>query len=269
MKSYLDLVQHILDHGERKEDRTGIGTLSIFGYQLRHNMSNGFPLLTTKKVYFRSVVYELLWFLHGKTNIHDGLNSKIWDAWAGEGGELGPIYGYQWRSWEQFHWDAVNQSYPKQSIDQIKQVIDQIKYHPDSRRMIVSAWNVADLDRMALPPCHTFFQFYVSNGRLDLQLYQRSADVAVGVPFNIASFALLLHMMAQECDLVPGQFIHTFGDAHLYLNHLEGIQEQLTRTPTALPTIKIAKKPLFELTFEDIDLVDYQYQDFIRFDIAV
>lgn len=269
MKSYLDLVKYILEHGDEKTDRTGTGTKSIFGYQLRHNLSDGFPLLTTKKVYFRSIIYELLWFIHGKTNIHDQLNSKIWDAWANEDGELGPIYGYQWRKWEKFTWDEQNQSYKKNHIDQLQEAINAIKKTPDSRRIIINAWNVGDLEKMALPPCHTFFQFNVCNGRLDLQLYQRSADVAVGVPFNIASYSLLLLMVAQECNLKPGNFIHTFGDAHIYLNHLDGIQEQLTRKPEKLPTIKIANKPLFELEFEDIKLIDYKCQDFIKFPIAV
>ena len=269
MKSYLDLVQHILDNGELKTDRTGTGTQSIFGYQLRHDLEDGFPLLTTKKVFFKSVVYELLWFIHGKTNINDDLNSKIWDEWVDENGELGPIYGYQWRNWEKFIWNNDKKTYQKTTIDQLKQAIDMIKNTPDSRRIIVNAWNVADIDKMALPPCHTFFQFYVRNGKLDLQLYQRSADVAVGVPFNIASYSLLLMMIAQECNLKPGHFIHTFGDAHLYTNHMDGIKEQLKRTPGPLPTLKIGKKPLFELIYEDIELTNYECQDFIKFPIAV
>jgi len=269
MKAYLDLINEILKHGEEKTDRTGTGTLSIFGYQMRINLADGFPLLTTKKVIFKSIVNELLWFLAGKTNIHDGLNTKIWDAWAAEDGELGPIYGYQWRHWECFSVNPKTGETEKSQVDQIQTAIDLIKTNPDSRRIIVNAWNVGDLDRMALPPCHAFFQFYVCNGRLDLQLYQRSADVAVGVPFNIASYALLLMMMAQECGLKPGFFVHTFGDAHLYTNHLEGVREQLGRRPGRLPTVNIQKKPFFELRAEDIELLNYEPAEFIRFPIAV
>ncbi len=260
MKDYLDLAQHILDHGENKGDRTGTGTLSVFGYQMRVDLSKGFPLLTTKKVFFSSVLKELLWFIRGATNINDGLDCKIWDAWADKDGNLGPIYGYQWR-----HWDKADGSH----VDQLRDCIDLIKTKPDSRRIIVNAWNVGDIDKMALPPCHTFFQFYVCNGRLDCQLYQRSADVAIGVPFNIASYALLTMMMAQECGLKPGFFVHTFGDAHLYLNHLDGIREQLMRTPGALPQIKIAQKPFFDLKYDDFELLNYHPQEKITFAIAV
>lgn len=270
MKQYLDLVKYILDNGEEKKDRTGTGTISVFGYQSRYDLRKGFPLITTKKVLFKAVVYELLWFLKGSTNINEGLkeHTPIWNAWADEAGELGPIYGYQWRSWEKFDLTA-GQSYQKSHIDQISQAIDLIKNNPDSRRIIVSAWNVADIQRMALPPCHAFFQFYVVNGRLDCQLYQRSADVALGVPFNIASYALLLMMFANECNLEPGFFVHTLGDAHIYLNHIDGLKEQLTRTPKSLPNVQISKKSLFDLTFEDITLSDYQHDNFIKFPIAV
>ncbi|MDA1353280.1 MAG: thymidylate synthase [bacterium] len=271
MKQYLDLLQHILDNGEERTDRTGTGTLSVFGMQNRYDLRDGFPLVTTKKVFFNSVVRELLWFLKGATNIYDGLNPdcKIWDPWADDDGNLGPIYGYQWRHWEQFTQNPETGAYDKRHIDQINQVIKQIKETPDSRRIIVNAWNVADVERMALPPCHTFFQFYVINGHLDCQLYQRSADVAIGVPFNIASYALLLMMVAQECGLTPRYFVHTFGDAHIYLNHIDGVKEQLTRVPGALPQVHIADKPLFDLQFEDFELHDYAPQDFIKFEIAV
>ena len=259
MKQYLDLVQQVLDHGERKADRTGTGTLSLFGLQARYDLREGFPLLTTKKVLFAAVVRELLWFLRGSTNINDGLtqHTPIWDAWADEDGELGPIYGYQWRNWG------------GQGHDQIRAAIDLIKADPDSRRIIVSAWNVSDLERMALPPCHAFFQLYVCGGRLDLQLYQRSADIALGVPFNIASYSLLLMMMAQECGLQPGFFVHTFGDAHIYSNHVDGLRKQLGRAPMPLPTVTIAQKPFDELGYDDITLHDYQHHRFIRFAIAV
>ncbi len=271
MKQYLDLLQHILDNGETKEDRTGTGTISVFGHQMRFDLSDGFPLVTTKKVFFHSVVHELLWFLKGETNIYNGLNphTKIWDNWADDDGNLGPIYGYQWRFWEKFSYDEESKEYRKTHVDQIKDVIRQIKETPDSRRLIVNAWNVADIDRMALPPCHTFFQFYVVNGRLDCQLYQRSADVAIGVPFNIASYALLLHMVAQECGLKPGVFVHTFGDAHIYTNHIDGVKEQLQREPGALPRIEVADKPIFDLKFDDIVLHDYEPQPFIKLPIAV
>lgn len=271
MRQYLDLVKYILENGEKKEDRTHTGTLSVFGYQTKYDLRQGFPLLTTKKVLFPAVVRELLWFLKGATNINDGLKeyTPIWNAWADEAGELGPIYGYQWRSWEKYTLDATSGSCEKETIDQISQTIDRIKHNPDSRRMIVSAWNVADLDRMALPPCHAFFQFYVVNGRLDCQLYQRSADVALGVPFNIASYSLLLAMMAQECQLTPGIFVHTLGDAHVYLNHIEGLKEQLTRTPKPLPQISLKNKKVLEMSFEDIELLNYHHDSFIKFPIAV
>lgn len=259
MKQYLDLVRHVLEHGEERPDRTGTGTLSVFGTQTRYDLREGFPLLTTKKVLFDAVVRELLWFLRGSTNIHDDLSehTPIWDAWADEKGELGPIYGFQWRNWG------------GQGIDQIQGAIDLIKSDPTSRRIIVNAWNVSDLDKMALPPCHVMFQFYVAGGRLDCQLYQRSADLALGVPFNIASYALLLMMVAQECALEPGIFIHTLGDAHIYQNHVAGLQKQLEREPKPLPRVTIANKPTLEITFEDIALVGYEHHPFIRFPIAV
>ncbi|MFQ5587696.1 MAG: thymidylate synthase, partial [Nitrospiria bacterium] len=249
MKQYLDLVRQILEHGEKKSDRTGTGTLSIFGCQSRYDLRDGFPLLTTKKVLFPAVVRELLWFLKGSTNINEDLktHTPIWNAWADEAGELGPIYGYQWRKWEKFIWDEKTQGYQKTHVDQIQNAIEQIKTRPDSRRIIVSAWNVADIDQMALPPCHAFFQFYVIGGRLDCQLYQRSADVALGVPFNIASYALLLTLVAQECGLRPGVFTHTLGDAHIYENHIEGLQTQLKRTPKTLPEIKVTKKNVLDI----------------------
>ncbi len=262
MKQYLSLVREILENGEKKEDRTGTGTISIFGVQRKYDLREGFPLLTTKKVLLKGILHELLWFLRGSTNINDGLtqNTPIWDAWADESGDLGPIYGKQWRKW-----NAVN----GRNIDQIQNAIDMIRTNPDSRRIIVNAWNVGELDQMALPPCHLLFQFYVVNGRLDCQLYQRSADVALGVPFNIASYAALMQMIAQECDLEPGIFTHTIGDAHIYLNHVEGMKEQLTRTPKKLPTLKIAKKPINELTYEDFEIVNYEHDPFIKFKVAV
>lgn len=269
MKTYLSLVQQILEDGEDKADRTGTGTRSIFGCQSRYDLREGFPLLTTKKVIFRSVVKELLWFIRGETNINNGLDCGIWDEWADEEGNLGPIYGYQWRHWTGYKQDPETGGFSAYPIDQLKNVIQMIKEKPDSRRLIVSAWNVADIEKMALPPCHTFFQFNVANGFLDLQLYQRSADIALGVPFNIASYALLLMMVAQECNLTARYFVHTLGDAHIYHNHFEGLKEQLTRTPGALPRVTIAKKPFFELTFEDIELHDYVHQAFIKFPIAV
>lgn len=266
----MELVRHILVNGENKVDRTGTGTRSVFGYQLRHDLRTGFPLLTTKKVYFKSMLYELLWFIKGATNTQDGLNSGIWDAWAGPEGELGPVYGYQWRKWDKFTWDEATQAYQKTHVDQLVQAIETIKTNPHSRRIIVSAWNVADIDRMALPPCHAFFQFYVTmDGHLDLQLYQRSADVAVGVPFNIASYSLLLMMVAQECGLIPRFFVHTLGDAHVYQTHLGGLEEQLTREEKVLPSVKIANKPFFELEFEDFTLGGYDPHPFIRFPIAI
>lgn len=271
MKQYLDQIQHILDHGESRSDRTGTGTLSIFGLQTKYDLRLGFPLLTTKKVLFDSVARELLWFLRGSTNIRDSLtqHTPIWNAWADKEGELGPIYGYQWRFWEKFTWDESQQLYKKTHIDQIKDAIYLIKHEPSSRRIIVSAWNVADLDRMALPPCHAFLQFYANNKRLDCQLYQRSADMALGVPFNIASYALFLTMVANECDLTPGIFTHTLGDAHIYLNHIEGLKAQITRTPMELPRIEIAKKPFFDIQFDDIKLINYRHHEFIKFPIAV
>ena len=271
MKTYLDLVADVLENGEHKGDRTGTGTISIFGAQLRFDCSQNFPLVTTKKVFFDSVLRELLWFIKGKTNINDGLvpYTKIWNDWADETGELGPIYGYQWRNWEQFTLNPETKQYEKKTIDQLKNVIDMIKTNPSSRRLIVNAWNVADIEKMALPPCHSFFQFYVINGRLDCQLYQRSADLALGVPFNIASYALLLMMVAKECNLKPGFFVHTFGDCHIYDNHVDGLKEQLTRTPKTLPTITIADKPFFDLEFEDFTLHNYDCDPHIKFPIAV
>lgn len=271
MKQYLDLARYVLENGEKKEDRTGTGTLSVFGYQMRFDLRDGFPLLTTKKVLFSAVIRELLWFLRGSTNINDDLkeHTPIWNAWADEKGELGPIYGYQWRKWEKFKWNDKMHAYQKEHIDQIRQAIDLIKHKPDSRRIIVSAWNVADIERMALPPCHAFFQFYVAHQRLDCQLYQRSADIALGVPFNIASYALLLTMIAQECALTPGVLVQTLGDAHIYLNHVDGLKEQLKRTPKPLPLVKIAKKSIFDVTFDDITLENYHHDSFIKFPIAV
>lgn len=282
MQEYLSLVKEILTTGEKKEDRTGTGTISVFGMQRKYDLRKGFPLITTKKVLFDAVVRELLWFLRGATNINDGLTqyTPIWNAWADPDGELGPIYGYQWRKWEHFAPDTGNArrtgaTFTKSHVDQIQQVIDEIKKNPNSRRLIVSAWNVADLPRMKLPPCHLLFQFYVAPGkngepgRLDCQLYQRSADIALGVPFNIASYAVLMMMIAQECELTPGIFTHTLGDAHIYVNHVEGLQEQLGREPYPLPTLHIAKKPFANLQFEDFRLENYQHHPFIKFQIAV
>ncbi len=259
MRQYLDLIRHVLEYGDARPDRTGTGTVSVFGTQTKYDLQDGFPLLTTKKVLFKAVVHELLWFLRGATNIHDNLtqHTPIWDAWADEKGDLGPIYGYQWRNWG------------GEGHDQITEAIALIKNEPTSRRIIVNAWNVSDLERMALPPCHVMFQFYVCGGRLDCQLYQRSADLALGVPFNIASYALLLMMVAQECGLEPGVFTHTLGDAHIYQNHLVGLEKQLAREPKALPRVSIASKPTLELTFEDIELLDYEHHPFIKFPIAV
>jgi len=270
MRQYLDLVRHILEHGEEKKDRTGTGTISVFGYQCKYDLRQGFPLLTTKKVLFDALVYELLWFLRGSTNINDDLkqHTPIWNAWASPDGELGPVYGYQWRKWERFVWDEKGH-YRKEHIDQIQNALHLIKTNPDSRRIIVSAWNVADIDKMALPPCHAFIQFYVVGGRLDCQLYQRSADVALGVPFNIASYALLMTMVAQECNLTPGIFVHTFGDAHVYLNHIEGLKIQLERAPSALPRLETPKKKVLDYKFEDFKLIGYQPAAFIKFPIAV
>ena len=264
MKQYLELMRHVRDHGTRKEDRTGTGTVSVFGYQMRFNLAAGFPLVTTKKCHMRSIIHELLWFLRGDTNIrylHDN-KVTIWDEWADGNGDLGPIYGYQWRSWP-----AASGA----SIDQISQVIEQLKNNPDSRRIIVSAWNVGEIDNMALPPCHAFFQFYVADGRLSCQLYQRSADIFLGVPFNIASYALLTMMMAQVTGLEAGDFVHTFGDAHLYLNHLEQAELQLSRTPHALPTMQInpAVKDLFAFSFDDFELQGYDPHPHIKAPVAV
>ena len=252
MRQYHDLLRRILDHGTRKEDRTGTGTLSIFGHQMRFDLEEGFPLLTTKKLHLKSIIYELLWFLRGDTNVRylQEHGVRIWNEWADESGELGPVYGHQWRSWPDYNGGH---------IDQISQVIEQIKHQPDSRRMIVSAWNVAEVEDMALPPCHLLFQFYVAEGRLSLQLYQRSADTFLGIPFNIASYALLTMMVAQVCGLRPGEFIHTTGDTHLYLNHLEQARLQLSRTPQALPKMRLNPDvtDLFSFCYEDFFLENY------------
>ena len=264
MKQYHDLLSHILDHGVHKEDRTGTGTISVFGYQMRFDLSEGFPCITTKKLHLRSIIHELLWFIKGETNIaylkENGVS--IWDEWADANGELGPVYGSQWRSWP---------APDGRQIDQITQVIDQIKNNPDSRRMIVSAWNVGLIDQMALPPCHAFFQFYVANGKLSCQLYQRSADTFLGVPFNIASYALLTMMLAQVCGLQPGEFVHTLGDAHLYSNHIEQAKLQLTRDFRPLPTMKINPeiKNLFDFTYEDFELLNYDPHPHIKAPVAV
>ena len=264
MKQYLDLLNRILDEGVQKGDRTGTGTLSVFGNQMRFNMQDGFPLLTTKKLHLKSIIYELLWFLRGDTNVlylqEHGV--RIWNEWADENGDLGPVYGHQWRSWP---------DYKGGTIDQIANVIDQIKHHPDSRRMLVTAWNPAEVDQMALPPCHCLFQFYVADGKLSLQLYQRSADTFLGVPFNIASYTLLLQMMAQVTGLEAGEFIHTTGDTHLYLNHLEQAKLQLTREPRPLPKMKINPdvKDLFSFKYEDFELTDYNPWPHIAADVAV
>jgi len=277
VRNYLDLMRHVRDHGVQKGDRTGTGTLSVFGYQMRFDLAQGFPLVTTKKLHLRSIIHELLWFLRGETNIgylHDN-GVSIWDEWADENGDLGPVYGAQWRSWP---------TPDGRHIDQISQVVDQLRSNPDSRRIIVSAWNVADLPderispqdnvragRMALAPCHAFFQFYVAEGRLSCQLYQRSADIFLGVPFNIASYALLTLMMAQVCDLEPGEFIHTLGDAHLYLNHLEQVETQLAREPYPLPRMRLNPevRDLFAFRFEDFELLDYQCHPHIKAPVAV
>lgn len=264
MKQYLDLLDHVLKNGVEKSDRTGTGTISVFGYQMRFPLSEGFPMLTTKKLHMKSILYELLWFLKGETNIkylkENGVS--IWDEWANPDGELGHIYGYQWRSWP---------SYKGGGIDQITQVINSIKNNPDSRRHIVSAWNVADLDNMALPPCHVMFQFYVANGKLSCSMYQRSADIFLGVPFNIASYALLTHMVAQVTNLEPGDFIHTLGDAHIYLNHMEQVKLQLTREPYPLPKLKInpAVKNIFDFEFNDFQLEGYTAHPNIKGQISV
>jgi thymidylate synthase len=264
MKQYLDLMQHVLDNGTQKHDRTGTGTISVFGYQMRFNLQDGFPLVTTKKLHLKSIIHELIWFLTGDTNIKylkdNGV--RIWDEWADADDNLGPVYGYQWRSWP---------TPDGGHIDQIKQLIDMIKKNPDSRRLIVSAWNVADVNQMALPPCHTLFQFYVLDGKLSCQLYQRSADIFLGVPFNIASYALLTMMVAQVCDLQPGDFIHTFGDAHIYNNHLDQVKLQLSREPRPLPTMKINPdvKDIFGFKFEDFELENYDPWPHIKGAVAV
>ncbi|PLB85743.1 thymidylate synthase [Dysgonamonadaceae bacterium] len=264
MKQYLDLLQRVLDEGVRKDDRTGTGTISIFGHQSRYPMSEGFPLLTTKKLHVKSIIYELLWFLRGDTNIrylHDH-KVTIWDEWADANGDLGPIYGRQWRSWP---------DYKGGTIDQISQAVETIKNNPDSRRIVVSAWNVAELPEMHLAPCHALFQFYVADGKLSLQLYQRSADIFLGVPFNIASYALLLKMMAQVTGLQEGDFVHTLGDAHIYLNHLEQVKLQLTRDPRPLPTMKLNPdvKNIFDFTFEDFELIGYDPHPAIKGEVSV
>lgn len=264
MKQYLDLLQKVLEEGEKKSDRTGTGTRSLFGYQMRFDLANSFPLVTTKKIHLRSIVHELLWFLQGESNVKYLQDNKvsIWDEWADENGELGPVYGVQWRSW------------PDRSgghIDQIKNLIQEIKTNPDSRRLIVSAWNVADIAHMALPPCHCFFQFYVNDGQLSCQLYQRSADIFLGVPFNIASYALLTGMIAQVCGLKAKSFVHTFGDVHLYDNHVEQATLQLSRKPLELPTLKLnpAIDDIFKFTFEDVAIIDYQCHESIKAPVAI
>ena len=264
MRQYLDLMQHVLDKGHVKEDRTGTGTRSVFGHQMRFDLADSFPMLTTKKLHLRSIIYELLWFLKGETNIaylkENGV--RIWDEWADDNGDLGPVYGYQWRSWP---------SPSGGSVDQISKVMDQIINTPDSRRMIVSAWNPALVDDMALPPCHALFQFYVADGRLSCQLYQRSADIFLGVPFNIASYALLTLMMAKVAGLKPGEFVHSLGDAHLYSNHLDQAREQLSRTPTAMPVMKIQDRNqgIFDFEYEDFELIGYEAQPHIKAAVAV
>ena len=264
MKQYLELVRHVLEHGTFKGDRTGTGTKSVFGYQMRFNMADGFPLLTTKKVHLKSIIHELLWFLQGSTNVHylqeNGV--RIWNEWAADDGELGPIYGYQWRSWP---------NYDGGHIDQIADVVEQIKHNPDSRRLIVSAWNVAQVPQMALPPCHTLFQFYVADGKLSLQLYQRSGDIFLGVPFNIVSYALLLLMVAQVTGLEPGEYIHTLGDAHIYSNHFEQVNEQLQRTPRHLPRMVLNPdvKSIFDFRYDDFKLEDYDPYPPIKGVVAV
>ena len=264
MKQYLDLMRHVMAHGTKKEDRTGTGTVSVFGYQMRFDLNEGFPVVTTKKLHLKSIIHELLWFLKGDTNIRylKEHGVSIWDEWADADGNLGPVYGYQWRNWP---------TPDGRHIDQIAQVIQQVKTNPDSRRIIVSAWNVADVDTMALPPCHAFFQFYVADGKLSCQLYQRSADIFLGVPFNIASYALLTMMMAQVTGLKLGDFVHTLGDAHLYLNHLEQAQLQLAREPHPLPHMRInpAVTDLFDFTYDDFELVGYEHHPHIKASVAV
>lgn len=264
MRPYHDLLKHILEQGNEKADRTGTGTISVFGYQMRFDLKEGFPMITTKKLHLKSIIHELLWFLNGDTNVkylqENGV--RIWNEWADENGDLGPVYGKQWRSWENRDGEV---------IDQIEQVVDLIKNNPDSRRIIVNAWNVGDLSKMALSPCHCLFQFYVADGKLSCQLYQRSADVFLGVPFNIASYALLTMMLAQVCDLEPGEFVHTFGDAHLYSNHLEQAKEQLSREPRALPKVKINAnvKSIYDFKFEDFEIVDYNPYPHIKAPVAI
>ena len=264
MKQYLDLLGHILDHGVVKGDRTGTGTISVFGYQTRYDLQRGFPLLTTKRLHLKSIIYELIWILNGDTNVRylQDHGVRIWNEWADEHGDLGPVYGTQWRSW---------QAADGRTIDQIGRVVEQIKRDPDSRRHIVSAWNVGEIEKMALPPCHLLFQFYVADGRLSCQLYQRSADVFLGVPFNIASYALLTLMMARACDLQAGEFVHTFGDVHLYLNHVEQAKLQLTRQPYPLPQMAInpAVKSIFDFQYEDFELLDYQAHPHIKAEVSV
>ena len=264
MKQYLDLLDRILKEGVKKEDRTGTGTISVFGHQMRFNMEDGFPLLTTKKLHLKSIIHELLWFLKGDTNVKylQDNGVRIWNEWADENGDLGHIYGYQWRSWP---------DYEGGHIDQISEVVNTLKTNPDSRRIIVNAWNVGDIKNMNLPPCHAFFQFYVADGKLSLQLYQRSADTFLGVPFNIASYALLLKMMAQVCGLKEGDFVHTLGDAHIYVNHLEQVREQLSRDPRHLPTMKINPdvKSIFDFKYEDFELTDYDPHPHIKGVVAV
>ncbi len=264
MKQYLELANRILTEGNRRGDRTGTGTISIFGHQMSFDLEEGFPLLTTKKLHTKSIIYELLWFLRGDTNVHylQEHGVRIWNEWADENGDLGPVYGHQWRSWP---------AHDGGTIDQIKNVVEMIKHSPESRRLIVSAWNVADIDQMKLPPCHTMFQFYVAEGKLSCQLYQRSGDVFLGVPFNIASYALLTMMMAQVCGLKPGKFVHTLGDAHIYLNHIDQIKLQLTREPYALPTMKINPdvKDIFSFQYEDFELENYQCWPHIKGEVAV
>ena len=264
MNQYLDLLQRVLDEGVRKSDRTGTGTISVFGHQMRFNLQDGFPCLTTKKLHLKSIIHELLWFLAGDTNIKylNDNGVRIWDEWADENGDLGHVYGYQWRSWK---------TPDGQTIDQISNLVKSLKENPDSRRHIVSAWNVADIDNMALPPCHALFQFYVADGKLSCQLYQRSADLFLGVPFNIASYALLTMMLAQVCGYQYGEFIHTFGDAHIYLNHLEQVHTQLERTPRPLPKMKINPdvKDIFSFKYEDFELVDYNPYPHIKAEVSV
>ncbi|WHX39012.1 thymidylate synthase [Mesobacillus sp. AQ2] len=264
MKQYLELCKHVLDTGVKKEDRTGTGTISTFGYQMRFNLQDGFPLLTTKKLHLKSIIHELLWFLNGDTNVkylqENGV--RIWNEWADEKGELGPVYGHQWRSW-----DGAD----GETVDQISELIHTIKTNPDSRRMIVNAWNVAEIKNMALPPCHCMFQFYVADGKLSCQLYQRSADVFLGVPFNIASYALLTMMVAHVCDLEPGDFVHTFGDTHIYSNHVEQVKLQLTRDPKPLPQMKLNPdvKSIFDFRYEDFELVNYEAHPHIKGVVSV